>query len=446
MKKILLYLFSFFLIAATSRAQSVYELSFSFPAANATVNYKACYVDASDGKAKVRLKFTVPGSADSILVELDALEESPDINSACINTERSYYKLLNPKYIESRNPGIMLPGYFCFQRDTATGFFEPFGIVNSAADCKAAPVKFTSITFINQQSLTKDFVLQYFKIYDLFYRNLFVTNNPKALTTLERNVKIYLLIVANVDDPKIGAADRKNMNDAIAFFGKIKEFLGIGDFIYDTITGRRLTRQNVLNAVNTFFAPAGSNDIVIFYFNGHGFRKPTDGRPGPYIDLKDENNFKIMEASASMEDIYATIRKKRARLSLVLGECCNALITDTNPLAEPPAVKKSFGINWSTENCRNLFLNSTPMSILGAAASPAMLAASNNNFGGFFSYFFRTSLETHFSFAKTAVSWDQVFKQTAEQTKCKADHTYCEPETKKKCNQLPYYRIEKGRF
>ncbi|MBK6379587.1 MAG: hypothetical protein IPF72_07560 [Chitinophagaceae bacterium] len=195
--------------------------------------------------------------------------------------------------------------------------------------------------------------------------------------------------------------------------------------------------------MNTFFAPAGSNDIVIFYFNGHGFRKPTDGRPGPYIDLKDERNFRIMEASASMEDIYATIRAKRARLSLVLSECCNALITDTNPLAEPPAVKKSFGINWSTENCRNLFLNKTPMSILGAAASPSMLAASNNNFGGFFSYFFRTSLETHFSFAKTAVNWDQVFKQTAEQTKYKADRTYCDNVTKKKCNQLPYYRIER---
>lgn len=384
-----------------------------------------------------------PGSTDSILTELDAAEELPDMNSGCINTDRIYYKLKNPRYIESKDPGIVLPGYFCFQKDAATGLFEPYGITSSSEDCNAEPAKFSHIAFIDQQSLTKDFVLTYFKPYDLFYRNLFVTNNPKDLTTFERSVKIYLLIVANVDDPKIGPADRKNMNDAIAFFGKVKEFLGIADFIYDTITGRRLTRQNVLNAVNTFFAPAGSNDIVIFYFNGHGFRKPTDGRPGPYIDLKDERNFRIMEASASMEDIYATIRAKRARLSLVLSECCNALITDTNPLAEPPAVKKSFGINWSTENCRNLFLNKTPMSILGAAASPSMLAASNNNFGGFFSYFFRTSLETHFSFAKTAVNWDQVFKQTAEQTKYKADRTYCDNVTKKKCNQLPYYRIER---
>ena len=443
MKKILSSFFLFFLIAFTPKAQSVYELSFTFPAGNSTVEYKGCYVDAADGKAKLRLWFMAPGSTDSILTELDAAEELPDMNSGCINTDRIYYKLKNPRYIESKDPGIVLPGYFCFQKDAATGLFEPYGITSSSEDCNAEPAKFSHIAFIDQQSLTKDFVLTYFKPYDLFYRNLFVTNNPKDLTTFERSVKIYLLIVANVDDPKIGPADKKNMNDAIAFFGKVKEFLGIADFIYDTITGRRLTRQNVLNAVNTFFAPAGSNDIVIFYFNGHGFRKPTDGRPGPYIDLKDERNFRIMEASASMEDIYATIRAKRARLSLVLSECCNALITDTNPLAEPPAVKKSFGINWSTENCRNLFLNKTPMSILGAAASPSMLAASNNNFGGFFSYFFRTSLETHFSFAKTAVNWDQVFKQTAEQTKYKADRTYCDNVTKKKCNQLPYYRIER---
>ncbi len=446
MKNTLTLIFSILFFVAASKAQSVYDLSFTFSAGNNTVTYKACYVDAADGKGKVRLRFTAPNSSDSILAEMDAVEELPDINSTCFNKNRAYYKLQNPKYIESKDPGIMLPKYFCFQKDTATGFFEPYGIADSSAGCKTEPVKFNNVVFIEQQSLTKNFVLTYFKPYDLFYRNLFVTNNPKALTPFERNVKIFLLIVANVDDPKIGEADRKNMNDAIAFFGKIKDFLGIGDFIYDTITGKRLTKPNVENALNTFYAPAGPNDIIIFYYNGHGFRKPTDGRPGPYIDLKDANNFKIMQASASMEDIYDIIRKKGARLNLVLGECCNALITDTNPLAEPPAAKKSFGIYWSTENCRNLFLNSTPMSILGAAASPSMLAASNNNFGGFFSYFFRTALETNFSFVKNNVSWDQVFKQTADQTKYKADHTYCDNVTKKICNQLPYYRIETGRF
>ena len=443
MKNLSALIFSFFLFVVSAKAQSVYELSFTYPAGNTSIEYKACFVDAADGKGKVRLRFAAPGIPDSILAELDAVEELPDLNAGCINSGRVYYKLQNPKYIESKDPGITFPKYFCFQKDAANGFFEPYGIANSSADCKAELVKFSNIAFIEQQSLTKDFVLKYFKPYDLFYRNLFITNNPKSLTTNEKNVRIFLLVVANVDDPKIGPADRKNMYDAIAFFGKIKQFLGIGDFIYDTITGNRLTKKNVENAIKTFYAPAGPNDIVVFYYNGHGFRKPTDGKPGPYIDLKDKNNWRIMEASASLEDIYATIRKKRARLSLVLGECCNALITDTNPLAEPPAVKKSFGINWSTENCRNLFLNSTPISILGAAASPSMLAASNNNFGGFFSFFFRTALETHFSFAKTAVTWDQVFKQTAEQTKYKADRTYCDNVTKKLCNQLPYYRIER---
>jgi hypothetical protein len=57
MKKILALIFSISLTTAVSKAQSVYELSFTFPAANTTVAYKACYVDAADGKAKVRLNF-----------------------------------------------------------------------------------------------------------------------------------------------------------------------------------------------------------------------------------------------------------------------------------------------------------------------------------------------------------------------------------------------------
>lgn len=446
MKKTPVIFFLLSLNVAALHAQSVYELAFTFPAAGNAVAYKACFVDAADGKAKLRLKFTEPAGSDSLLAELDAVEELPDIKTGCINNDRIYYKLENPKYIQSKDPGIIFPQYLCFQKDAATGFFEPYGITNTSTDCKAEPVKFSNIIYIEQRNLTKAFVLTYFKTSDLFYHNLFVNNNSKALTIFERNTKIYLLIVANVDDKEIGLANRKNMKDAIAFFGKIKDFLGISQFIYDTITSERINKQNVENALKTFYAPAGPNDILVFYFNGHGFRKPKDGREGPYIDLKDKNNGKIMEASLSMEDIFVTIQQKKARLNLVLSDCCNDKITSINPLAEPPATKKSFGVNWSTENCRSLFLNSTPTSILATAASPGEFAASNPAFGGFFSYYFRSALETHFSYAKTAVNWEQVFKQTATQTNYKADHTWCKV-SKAICDQMPYYRIlPPGRF
>ena len=445
MKKLLVFTFSLFFIALSLHAQTVYELSFSFPQTNEPIAYKACYIDAEDDTGKIRLRFISPKGPDSILVDMDVIQEYPDIKSDCFVSDRIYYKLQNAKYIESKDPAVSLPKYLCFKKDPASGLFEPFGITNSSADCKADVVRFNKVAFIEHKDLTKEFVLTYFKPYDMFYRNLFVTNNTKALTTTEQNIKLYLLVVANVFDKKIGQADRKNMNDAIAFFRKIKEFLGIDQFIYDTIANMKdYNKKNVADKINTFFKPA-PDDIVVFYYSGHGFRKPKDGKPGPYIDMRTDYSKDFMVNSLSMEDIMATIQKKGARLNLVLSDCCNAFVNDTNPMVEPPATKKSFGVNWSTQNCRNLFLNKMPTSILATAASPYQLAAMNNEFGGFFSHFFRTALETHFSFLKTKVTWEQVFEQTKIQTKHKADYTWCDKVTKRKCNQKPFVCINYGR-
>ena len=41
-----------------------------------------------------------------------------------------------------------------------------------------------------------------------------------------------------------------------------------------------------LEKINTFLTP-GPNDIVVFYYAGHGFRKQKDLWAGPYIDLRD---------------------------------------------------------------------------------------------------------------------------------------------------------------
>lgn len=452
MKKILCLIFILSAANISLLAQSVYELSFTFAGINNSIDYKAFFIDYNDGKGKLRLRFISPASGDSVLADIDVVEENAGNISNCLTNERIYYKLQTAKYIESKDPGINIPQYLCFQKENNSGLYEPLGMANAATDCKADVVKFSNIAFLEQKNLTMQFVLTYFKMYEPFYRNLFATNNPKALTTSERNVKLFLLFVANVTDDKIGTADRKNMNDAITFFGKIKEFLGIDIFIYDTITGQNFNKKFVINKLNTFLTP-GPNDIVVFYYSGHGFRQPRDGRPGPYIDLRDlriDLKKKYLENSLSMEDIAGIIKAKGARLNLVLSDCCNDNVTSTNPmvLEQPLAGKKGgLGMNWSTQNCRDLFLSATPTTIFATAASPYQLAISNPFFGGYFSNFFRNAVETNLSFSKTKVNWEDVFAQTKQQTETKAGRTWCDEAKTVKCNrQLPYINIMYGRF
>jgi hypothetical protein len=445
MKKLLIIAALCMATGTMLHAQSVYQVTFAFPNAGDSNIYNAIFVKHDNGKGIMRIKFRSPAS-DSSLVELEATEDFKEDNSNC-DKDRLFYKLQNVRYIDGADRNTRFPQYFCFKKDTATELFEPFGVSSAGDECTNAVVQFRSVSFIEPQDLTAGFVLGYFKVHEKFYRNLFVTNNSRALTVSEQNVNLILLVVANVYDTAIGPACRNDMNNAINFFKKISGFIGI-KFRYDTIAGNNYYIKNVKEAIANLNPKP--NDIVVFYYTGHGFRIEKDNRQAPYIDLrhKVDRSFKLADNSLSMEDIFAMVTKEGARLNLVLADCCNSLLESKNAKADAPAKTKGFEMNWSTENSRELFLNSKPASILATAALPGQLATCNNTFGGFFSYFFRASVENHFSFFKNKVTWEQVFEETKRQTKYKADHTYCKlPDNPKNiCNQSPYIDIRPGRF
>jgi hypothetical protein len=452
MRKIFIVFFAQLVTVSSLTAQTVYEFSFSNTDNNITTNFKAFFVDNNDGTGKVRLKFVNPSGSDSVLIDYTVKEEIAEAIPGCNAGNILYYKLQNPKPIESTDPGINLPGFLCFTLDAATGLYEPGGISNAVPGCNTALIKFSKISSIEQKDLTKEFVLTYFKIYEPYYRNQFVLNNTKALSATEQNIKLFLLFVCNVTDTEIGVADRKAMTEAISLFRKVKEFLGISAFIYDTLTGTNFKKEVVLKKINTFLKP-GPNDIVVFYYAGHGFRMPKDNRPGPYIDLRDlvrDKYLKYQVNSLSTEDIKDMIRKKGARLNLIISESCNDTITKTNPMVrEPPMAGKKggLGMNWSTQNCRDLFLNAMPTNVLIAAASPYQLAISNAEFGGYFSTFFRNNLEIHMGYSKTKVTWENIVDETKKQTEAKSRRTWCNEEKTIKCNQQrPFTNIMYGRF
>lgn len=452
MKKGVLFLFGFLFFTCFVNAQTVYEFSLNLKSPRGTVNCQVLFLDYKDGTGDARLRFLSRATGDSVLVAFPVKEEFNELGSGCSTGDLLFYQLNNPRFIDGTDSSVSMPAYFCFKMNPGSGLYEPFGTADSISACAADIIAFVGVSIKEPDDINRELVLSYFKSFEPFYRNLFVNNNTKALTITERNVKLFLLFVANVTDTEIGVADRKNMTEAIAFFKKIQEFLGISSFVYETITDQDFNKETVLKKIDDFLKPR-PNDIVVFYYSGHGFRQPRDGRPGPYMDLRDlviDKKKKYLENSLSTEDILVTIRRKGARLNLILSDCCNDNVTKTNPMAVDPALvpkKGGLGMNWSTQNCRDLFLNSTPMTILAAAASPYQLGISNAIFGGYFSTFFRNAVETHLGYSKSNVTWDGVFNQTKQQTERKASRTWCNVERTIKCNrQRPYVRIMYGRF
>lgn len=435
----LLFILSFTVIMATdTRSQSAYALNFVLPTQSALLECNSFFVTYGNGAGFARLR--ISNHLDSTLINMEITQQLSGVSLDCSSDERIYFQLKKTQVIFGNDTITKLPGYFCFKKNDSTGFYEPLGYGYDLDGCNTMVTKFIKTNSLEHADLTSDFVLSYFTKQEKFYSNLFVAKT-RALTINELNVKLHLLVVANTFDDSIGKACQKDMARAIKFFSGIKDFLGI-KFEFDTVSGKKYNRKNLENGIKNL-ANAAPNDIIVFYYSGHGFRQKGDTRRPPYIDLRpnyDENPNNLN--SMSIADIYQTISAMPARFKLVLSDCCNDLSKTYNAKAKPPGNTKG-NLSWSTQNCADLFLNAKRSSILATAAEPGQLATCNDNFGGFFSYSFLNAIENQLNYFKSNPTWEKIITDTKSNTKWMADHTYCPVagNPKKHCYQIPYAEI-----
>ena len=210
MKKNVFIFSSLLLLTISAVAQTAYQFTFQIPNANSTIAAKVFFLNFEDGTAQARLRFNSPINNDSTLIDMKVTEENTDAIPGCVNQDRLFFKLQKNQLIFGNDSSVTLPQYFCFKKNTVTGFFEPLGISNTIGDCQGDVTPFTTVDYLEQKNLTPDFVLTYFKNREKFYTSLFATKT-RALTVNERNVKLYLLVVANTFDDSIGKACAKDM-------------------------------------------------------------------------------------------------------------------------------------------------------------------------------------------------------------------------------------------
>lgn len=93
--------------------------------------------------------------------------------------------------------------------------------------------------------------------------------------------------------------------------------------IIRVIAGTKYNKKNVELAIKNL-KPVPDKDIVVFYYTGHGFRKPTERKKisqFPFLDLrsKTDSNYMAQSRLNIEKDIFNKIVSKGARFNLVLG-------------------------------------------------------------------------------------------------------------------------------
>ena len=135
--------------------------------------------------------------------------------------------------------------------------------------------------------------------------------------------------------------------------------------------GTRLTPEAMKNSVESLRCE--SNDIIVFYYIGHGGRAKGDdnylrAHPYPQMCCAQHNPNRFIP----LEWVYNTLKSKGARLSVTIGMCCNS---------ESPSIRAKerpqFGINYGPtyvdnnlmKKIQDLFLTSKG-NILVTSATP----------------------------------------------------------------------------
>jgi hypothetical protein len=445
--------------AALVEAQSFYLLDYTFKTGKDSNQYYAFLQRNGDGSGLLRIRYSGKGSDEINLVEAFIDEQNPPGNNDEPDTSILLIKAINPVFIQKDNSSSFTLPVFVFRYQMSSGVFEPAGVADNG-DLAVKTIMQARWQFLNEIQLTRDLVGSYFTEDEPFYQNLFRTGTTRGFSKAETNFKMQLIIVADTLDPKIGKGVALDITRVTGLFSSISQYLGV-KLLTTVLAGSGFGKASTQAAINKL--KAAPDDIIIFYYSGHGFRIPEKPRPYPNMKLKNVKTKReafrdsLAWAKASrtanigqslnIEDVYKTIRAKGARMNLVISDCCNDDIFSVNMKLSKPSGTKNSDIKWSEENVRALFINKTPMSILAAACTETERAASHDEFGSFYTYFLKSSLEGHCSKLKSNVSWDLVLKQAMTQTTIKANGTYCDhPRIPANlCKQHPVYKIDIGK-
>lgn len=121
-------------------------------------------------------------------------------------------------------------------------------------------------------------------------------------------------------------------DDAYRFYAFLKSLEGgaLPDDQVRVLIDEDATRESILSNMNELFGMAGPNDLIIFYFSGHGLN-------GSFLPI----DFDGFNNKIAHEEIAEAFNKSKARFKLCLADACHSgsLIAMRSAEPEPELVK-----------------------------------------------------------------------------------------------------------
>jgi GH25 family lysozyme M1 (1,4-beta-N-acetylmuramidase) len=135
---------------------------------------------------------------------------------------------------------------------------------------------------------------------------------------------VHAILVADTLDPAIGAGVAENKANIASFLGNVKSLTGL-NVATSEVDGVNFTCKSIIDAISAL--NVSSDDVVFFYYAGHGFRRDSSQTQFPEFFCGGPR-----DPTETLSQAVDSIKAKQPRLIIAIADACNK-ITEPAPAA-----------------------------------------------------------------------------------------------------------------
>ncbi|GAA4825903.1 caspase family protein [Algivirga pacifica] len=228
-----------------------------------------------------------------------------------------------------------------------------------------------------------------------------------SATTLKAQT-FHAIMFADTADPSIGSSCLTDYERMEVEFATIANANGmkIKRYFHE---GTSFTKETIQKVLKEELA-CGPNDVVYFYYTGHGARSADDQSKWPQLSLGLRKTNASHYPLAFVNDL---IKEKNPKFSIVMADCCNEVIKGLSVKKARGGVSIVEDIDESFDVYENLFLLPKG-NIIVTSSSPGEQALGNDK-GGIYTNSFLEALQKSVIMA-TPVTWDGLMNDAKKMT------------------------------
>lgn len=210
---------------------------------------------------------------------------------------------------------------------------------------------------------------------------------------------IHAILVGDVHDPNIGPGDRLDLNLMKGLLNDIARNTGMP--LKMNVIDDRIQRTTVMSAVRNL--NPGSDDMVVFYYTGHGYRMRTMSTKWPAMALKGSG-----DDTAGLDQywVYNMLKQKNPRLLMVMTDACNNYVQEG-------AIDTTLSVQSSQERREsyNKLFQQYRGAIIASSSVPGQYSFSGST-GSQFTVAFIRNLRS--ALGESNPSWDRIMKNSVK--------------------------------